>query len=115
VDLATDANRVIRVDTSTNQGDEAAMPDTLTIGAWISLHEGCEISSDVGGSNVGMMTVRGAGQQPFELYFRAEPLRQLLEVGTRTLAEMDALAAQEEAEPDGCEPASSDQLSGPGR
>jgi hypothetical protein len=75
-----------------------AMPDTLTIGAWISLHEGCEISSDVGGSNVGLLTVRGAGQQPFELYFRAESLRQFLEVGTRALAEMDALAAQEEAE-----------------
>jgi hypothetical protein len=70
--------------------------DTLVIGSWVSLQEGCEITSDVGGSDAALLTVRGSGQ-PFEMHFQAEPLRQLIERGTQALAEMDALVVQEGA------------------
>jgi hypothetical protein len=73
------------------------MRDTLVIGSWASLHDGCEITSDVGGSDAALLTARGTGQ-PFELHVQAEPLRQLVEAASRALAEMDALAIQEGAE-----------------
>ena len=73
------------------------MRDTLVIGSWVSLHEGCEITSDVGGNDAALLTVRGTGQ-PFELHLQAEPLRQLVEAASQALAEMDALAIQEGAQ-----------------
>lgn len=72
--------------------------DTLVIGSWVSLHDGCDISGDVGGSDAAMLTVRGTGGQPFELHFQAETLRQFVAVAAQTLAAMDALAIQEGAD-----------------
>jgi hypothetical protein len=85
--------------------------ETLTTGAWVSLHDGCEISSDVGGRNTVLFIVCGTGQ-PFELYFEAEPLRQFIERGSKALAEMDALAVQEGAEQAAREQSTSDQPAG---
>ena len=76
---------------------DTVMRDTLVIGSWASLHEGCEITADVGSSNAAALTVRGSGQ-PFELHVQAEPLRQLVEAASQALAEMDTLAIQEGAE-----------------
>lgn len=70
--------------------------DSLVTGAWISLQEGCEITSDAGGRDATVLTLRGAGQQSFELHCQAEALRQLVEAGARALAEMDALAAKKQ-------------------
>ena len=70
------------------------MPHTLIIGAWVSLHDGCEISSDVGSQDAALLTLRGRGQQPFEFHCQAEPLRRLVEAGTQALAEMDAIAVE---------------------
>jgi hypothetical protein len=64
---------------------------TLVVGAWAMLQAGCEITSDVGSSDAALLTVRGIGQEPFELHFQAEPLRRFVECGTQALAEMDAL------------------------
>ena len=86
--------------------------DTLVIGSWVSLHEGCQISSDVGGSDAALLTLRGSGQQPFELHCQAVPLRQLVEAGTHALAEMDALAVQEGAAQAAREHAASGQTAG---
>jgi hypothetical protein len=68
--------------------------DTLVVGAWISLHDGCRVSYEVGGADAALLTVRGTGQ-PFEMHCQAEPLRQLIEMGSKALAELDALAIQE--------------------
>lgn len=84
---------------------------TLTIGSWVSLREGCEITSDVGGSDAALLTVRGSGQ-PFEMHFQAEPLRQLIERGTQALAEMEQLAVQEGATPAAREQAVSGEPTG---
>jgi hypothetical protein len=85
--------------------------DTLTVGTWVSVQEGCEITSDVGGSDAALLTVRGSGH-PFEMDLQAEPLRQLIACGTRALAEMDALAVQEEASRSAREHADSSETAG---
>jgi hypothetical protein len=70
----------------------------LVIGAWVSLHNGCDISSDIGGRDAALLILRSHGQQPFELHCQAEPLRQLVEVGRQALAEMDAITVEEGTE-----------------
>jgi hypothetical protein len=86
--------------------------DSLVIGTWVSLQDGCEITGDVGGSDAALLTLRGRGQQPFELHCQAEPLRQLVATGTQALAEMDALAVQEGAKQAATEQAPSIRLAG---
>lgn len=78
------------------------MRDSLVIGSWVSLHVGCEITSEVGGRDAALLTVRGSGQ-PFELHVQAEPLRQLIERGSQALAEMDAVAVEDGARQAACE------------
>jgi|tagenome__1003787_1003787.scaffolds.fasta_scaffold20836205_3 hypothetical protein len=69
------------------------MVDTVVVGSWVSVRDGCEIACDVGGPDAVMIALRGEGQ-PFELFFQACTLRQLVERATRALAEMDAMTAE---------------------
>jgi hypothetical protein len=73
------------------------MYGTLVVNSWVSIHEGCEITYSVDGSDGAHFTA-GDTTQPFEFFLQAEALRQFVEQGTRALAEMDVLAAKEEAE-----------------
>jgi hypothetical protein len=86
--------------------------NTLIIGSWVSLHDGCDITSDVGSSDAALLTLRGSGQQPFELHCQTEPLRRLVEAGRQALAEMDAIAVQEGAEQAAREQVASGQTAG---
>jgi len=92
--------------------DEENPMDTLVVGSWASLHDGCEVVGDVGGRDVALLTVRGTGRQPFELLCQAEPLRQLVKAGTQALAEMDAIAVSEEAREAARQHAASGQTAG---
>jgi hypothetical protein len=85
--------------------------ETLVTGAWVGLREGCEITSDVGGSDIARLTVLGSGQ-PFEMEFQAEPLRQFIESATQTLAEMETLAVREGASQAAREHAEADETAG---
>src|SRR4051812_20078175 len=69
------------------------MVDTVVVGSWVSVRDGCEIACDVGGPDAVMIALRGEGQ-PFELFFQACPLGQLVERAPRALAEMDAMTAE---------------------
>jgi uncharacterized Fe-S cluster-containing radical SAM superfamily protein len=75
------------------------MHGTLIVNSWVSIHEGCEITYSVNGSE-GTSFTASSKTQPFEFFFQAEALRQFIAHGTKALAEMDALAAKEEAERD---------------
>jgi hypothetical protein len=75
------------------------MHGTLVVNSWVGIHEGCKITCSVNGSDSVYVTVNGKAQ-PFEFFFQAEALRQFIEHGVKALAEMDALAAKEEAELD---------------
>jgi hypothetical protein len=70
---------------------------TLVVNSWVSIHEGCDITYSVNGSD-GTHFTAGDKAHPFEFFFQAEALRQFIELGVKALAEMDALAAKEEAE-----------------
>lgn len=73
------------------------MHGTLIVNSWVGIHEGCEITYKVNGSDSVYVIVDGKAQ-PFEFFFQAEALRQFIERGVKALADMDALAAKEEAE-----------------
>jgi hypothetical protein len=75
------------------------MYGTLVVNSWVGIHEGCEITHSVSGSE-GTHFVVGGQAQPFEFFFQTEALRQFVELGVKALAEMDAVAAKEEAERD---------------
>jgi hypothetical protein len=75
------------------------MHGTLIVNSWVSIHEGCEITYSVSGSD-GTHFTAGGKAQPFEFFFQAAALRQFIELGVKALAEMDALAAKEEAKQD---------------
>jgi hypothetical protein len=87
------------------------MYGTLVVNSWVSIHDGCDITSHVSGSDDVHFNVEGKGQ-PFELYFQADALRQFLEAGSQALAAMDAIAAQEEAEWSAQDADSSKQVAG---
>lgn len=70
---------------------------TLVVNSWVNIHEGCEITYSVNGSD-GACFAAGGKTQPFEFFFQAEALRQFLTLGVTALAEMDAQADKEEAE-----------------
>jgi hypothetical protein len=84
--------------------------DALVIGAWVSLHDGCEIVSDVGSRNDALLILSGPGQQSFELHCQAEPLRQLVAAASRALVEMDAIAVLKEGQPAADAPPAASQL-----
>lgn len=73
------------------------MYGTLVVNAWAGIHEGCDVTYNVEGSDDVYVTVSGQKQQPFEFYFQAAALRTFLERGGAALAEMNAIAAREEA------------------
>lgn len=75
------------------------MYGTFAVNAWADIHEGCQVTYRVRGSNDAYLTVSDRKQQPFEIYFKGDALRQFVEQGGRALAEMDELAAREEAAP----------------
>jgi hypothetical protein len=75
------------------------MHGTLIVNSWVSIHEGCDFAYKVDSSDNAHFTV-GDKTQQFEFFFQAEALRTFVEQGSKALAEMDALAAKEEAEMD---------------
>lgn len=87
------------------------MHGTLIVNSWVSIHEGCDITYSVEGSDNAHFTA-GDKAQPFEFFFQAEALRKFIEQGVKALAEMDALADKEEAEWDARERAKLDQAAG---
>lgn len=70
------------------------MYGTLIVNSWVGIHEGCDITYHVSGSDDVHVMVSGKAQ-PFEFFFQAEALRKFVELGGRALVEMDALAEQE--------------------
>jgi hypothetical protein len=80
------------------------MYDTLIVNSWVGIHEGCDITFNVQGSDAVYATVSGKSQ-PFEFFFQVESLRTFLEHGSKALAEMDARFEQEEAEREATEQA----------
>ena len=75
------------------------MYGTLVVNSWVDIHEGCDITYSVNDSDSMHFTASGTAQ-PFEFFFQTNALRQFIEQGIKALAEMDALAAKEEA---GCD------------
>lgn len=73
------------------------MYGTLVVNSWVGIHEGCDITYNVQGSDAVYVTV-SAKAQPFEFFFDAEALRTFLEQGSQAMAKMDTLAEQEAAE-----------------
>jgi hypothetical protein len=84
------------------------MYSTLIVNSWVGIHEDCDITYNVNGSDGTYFTASGKAQ-PFEFFFQADALRKFVELGSKALAEMDALAAKEEAEWDARERAELDQ------
>lgn len=80
------------------------MYGTLIVNSWVGIHEGCDITFNVQGSDAVYATVSGKSQ-PFEFFFQVESLRTFLEQGGQALAEMDARFEQEEAEREASEQA----------
>lgn len=72
------------------------MHGTLVVNSWVSIHDGCEITYNVNDSDSAQFTVSGTAQS-FEFFCQAEALRRFIEQGVTALAEMDVLAAKEEA------------------
>jgi hypothetical protein len=85
------------------------MHGTLVVNSWVGIHEGCEITYNLNGSSGVYVSVSGKAD-PFEFFFEAEALRQFLALGGKALTEIDALAAQEQAEASAQAAASCDQL-----
>lgn len=69
----------------------------LVVNAWVGINEGCEITCNVEGSDEVHIKVSGQAQ-PFEFHFQADAFERFLDLGGKALAEMNALAEQEEAE-----------------
>jgi hypothetical protein len=78
------------------------MYGTLVVNSWVGIHDGCDITFNVQGSDAVYATVSGTSQ-PFEFFFQIESLRTFLEQGSKALAEMNARFEQEEAERDASE------------
>ncbi|MGH3761636.1 hypothetical protein [Actinophytocola sp.] len=85
------------------------MYGNLVVNSWVGIHEGCDISYSVNGSDDVYFTASGKSQ-PFEFFFNFASLRDFIELGGKALAEMSALAEQEEAEWDAREQAALGQV-----
>ena len=72
------------------------MYGTLIVNSWVGIHEGCDITYNVNGSDDVHVTVSGKAQ-PFEFFFQADALRKFVELGGKALAEIDALAIEDDA------------------
>ncbi len=65
------------------------MYGTLVVNSWVGIHEGCDITYNVNGTDGVYVTVSG-NAQPFEFFFDVAALRKFVELGGEALAEMDA-------------------------
>lgn len=64
---------------------------------WVIAKAGCPMRHSVNGSDEVAFTF-GGGRESFEFTFDAEALRKLIRLGTDALHDMDARAAEEEAD-----------------
>lgn len=72
------------------------MHQFVTVNSWVAIREGCPMSCDIQGSGETHFLC-GSPTDGFELSFEADALRAFLELGLKTLAEMDARYADENA------------------
>ncbi len=84
------------------------MYGTLVVNSWVGIHEGCDITYNLSGSDGVYVTVSGKAQ-PFEFFFDVAALRKFVELGGKALTEMAVPANQDEAEGDARERAERDQ------
>jgi len=73
------------------------MYGTLVVNSWVGIHEGCDITYSVNGSD-GVYVVVSGKAMPFEFFFDCEALREFLAQGGKALAEMDVMAEREATE-----------------
>jgi len=69
--------------------------DKLIVRAWVDVRAGCDITYKVHDSEGVYVTLDGESE-PFELFFDIKALRDFLVRGGEALAEMEALAAEED-------------------
>jgi len=72
------------------------MYGTLVVNSWVGIHDGCDITYNVHGSDDVYVTISGEAQ-PFEFFFQADALRKFVELGGKALAEIDALVIEDDA------------------
>ncbi|HWC79945.1 MAG TPA: hypothetical protein VG756_08285 [Pseudonocardiaceae bacterium] len=73
------------------------MYGNLIVNSWVGIHEGCDLTCSVNGSDGAYFMANGK-EQPFEFFFDFAALSTFVELGNKALAEMTALAEQDEAE-----------------
>jgi hypothetical protein len=71
------------------------MSNSLVVGSWVEIREGCPIRFEIGGSGVAFVH---CGTQPdsFQFTLESEALRKFVGLGTDALREMDELYEREE-------------------
>lgn len=70
------------------------MRDDLIVNAWVGVQDGCEITCSTESKHGVYFTVTSKDAPTFEFAFQAGALRQLIQVGSKALAEMDAPATK---------------------
>jgi hypothetical protein len=73
------------------------MSDKIIINSWVGIHEGCDLTYSVNGSD-GVFFMAGDTAQPFEFFFDFAALQTFVGLGGKALTEMSARAEAEEAE-----------------
>lgn len=71
--------------------------ETISGGSWVTIGDGCPMRATASGSDEGSL-VFGQFPHELELTFSMTALRELVDKGAAVLAQMDAFAAQEQAE-----------------
>lgn len=70
----------------------------LVVNSWVDIRKGCDYTYSIcDGENV-YFAVSGDGQQPFEVVFDSDALREFLEHGGRALAELEIAATLKDVE-----------------
>jgi hypothetical protein len=72
------------------------MSNSLVIGTWVEIRDGCPIQFEVGGSGVAFVHCGTHPDDCFRFTLDSEALRDFVGRGTEALREMDAMYAREE-------------------
>jgi hypothetical protein len=73
------------------------MHDSLVVNSWVGVHEGCNMVYKLHGEEGVYLTLTGNADQPFELFFETEALRQFGTLVNAALTELDSAATQKAA------------------